>query len=255
MIRFLKIAINVLKVFIKINTLKTIYFNFKVLPFNQAIKFPIHFYGKVELEDISGSFIIDNNNIKFGMIIFGGKHEVVISSNVPTRLHISGIIIFKGETKFARGINIMVFKHGELTIGSNFSIGSLSRIICFRKICIESNVLISWEVQIVDTDFHFIISDDKISDNCGEVLISENVWIGSRCTILKKTILPKNTIVGSDSLCSGNYLEKYGDSILLAGIPAKKLKNNISYLNDKKKEMELLNYFKLNNNQVIEWKS
>ena len=115
--------------------------------------------------------------------------------------------------------------------------------------------MISWEVQIVDTDFHFIISDDKISDNCGEVLICDDVWIGSRCTILKKTILPKNTIVGSDSLCSGDYLKKHGDSILLAGSPAKMLKKEVSYIKDRKKEMELFNYFNLNKNQQKSWKN
>jgi acetyltransferase-like isoleucine patch superfamily enzyme len=235
----------------KTNTLKTIYFNFKVLPFTQAIKFPIHIYGKVEFANIRGNFIIASDSIKFGMIVFGGKHEIVISSNIPTRIYNTGKIIFNGEAKFARGINIMVWKNGELIIGNNFSLGSLSRIICFRKIRIGNNVLMSWEVQIVDTDFHFIVLDDIVSDNCGEVLISDNVWIGSRCSVLKKTILPENTIVGSDSLCSGNYLEKYGDSILLVGSPAKMLKKNISYLKDKKKEMELLNYFNLNKNQKI----
>jgi acetyltransferase-like isoleucine patch superfamily enzyme len=241
--RKLKTLINVLKIVLKLNFFKTLYFNLKSLPLKQAIKLPIHFYGKVELANISGEFKIDNDKISFGMIVFGGKHEVVISSNVPTRIYNSGKIVFNGKANFARGINVMVWKYGELSIGDNFSIGSLSKIICFRKISIEKDVLISWEVQIFDTDFHFIVSDEKITDNCGEVLISDSVWIGSRCTILKNTVLPINTIVGSDSLCTGNYLEKYGESILLAGLPAKLIKNNVSYLKDKKKETELFNVF------------
>lgn len=248
-------AFFVLTVLLKVNTFKTLYFNFKVLPFRQAIKFPIHFYGKVDFANITGDFIIDAKDIKFGMIVFGGKHEVVISSNVPTRIFNSGKITFQGTAIFARGINVMVWKYGELQIGTNFSIGSLSRIICFRKISFEKNVLISWEVQIYDTDFHFIIADDMVSDNCGEVLISENVWLASRCTILKNTIVPKNAIVGAESLCSGNYLEKYGESILLVGVPAKLLKSNISYLKDKRKEMELFNYFNANRNQKQLWKN
>lgn len=239
----------------KINLFKTLYFNFKVLPFKQAIKFPIHFYGKVEFANLKGGFVVDCKEVKFGMIVFGGKHEIVVSSNVPTRIYNSGKIIFNGEAKFARGINIMVRKNGELSIGNNFSIGSLSKIICFRKIIFNENVLISWEVQIFDTDFHFIISEEKIADNCGEVIVSDSVWIGSRCTILKNTILPDNAIVGSDSLCSGNYFSKYGNSILLVGTPAKVLKKNVYYLKNKKKEMELLNYFDLNKNQKIEWKN
>jgi len=70
---------------------------------------------------------------------------------------------------------------------------------------------------------------------------------------LLKTILPKNTIVGSDSLCSRNYFEKYVDSILLVGTPAKMLKKKVSYLKDKKKEMELLNCVNSNKNQQELW--
>lgn len=255
MSRLFIIAVNVLKIFLKINFFKTLYFNFKVFPFNKAIKLPVHFYGKTEFANLKGVFIIDRETIKFGMIVFGGKHEVVVSSNVPTRIYNTGKITFKGEAKFARGINIMVWKNGELSFGTNFSIGSLSRIICFRKIHFHDNVLISWEVQVFDTDFHFIVSDDIISDNTGEVLVFENVWIGSRCSILKSTILPKNSIVGSNSLCSGNYLEKYGESVLLAGLPAKMLKNNVFYLKDKKEEMKLLEYFNKNRNSTISWKN
>lgn len=252
---YIKIFFNVLKIMFKINLVKTLYFNFKVLPFKQAIKFPIHFYGKVEFVNLKGNFIINNETLKFGMIIFGGKHEMVISSNVPTRIFNSGTIIFNGHSKFGRGINIMVWKYGNLTFGNNFSIGSLSRIICFRSVTFHKNVLISWEVQIVDTDFHYIISNDVIDDNCGEVEIFDDVWIGSRCSILKKTILPKNSIIGSNSLCSGNYFEKYGDSIILVGLPAKMIKKNVSYLKDKRKEMELFEYFNSNKNQKIQWKN
>ena len=67
--------------------------------------------------------------------------------------------------------------------------------------------------------------------------------------------MPKNAIVGAELLCSGNYLEKYGESILLVGVPAKLLKSNISYLKDKRKEMELFNYFNANRNQKQLWKN
>lgn len=250
---YVKIFFNVLSVFLKINLFKTLYFNFKVLPYNQAIKLPVHFYGKVEFANLCGKFIIESEKISFGMIVFGGKHEVVISSNVPTRIYNSGVINFKGYSKFACGINIMVWKHGQLSFGNNFSIGSLSRIICFRSIIFHNNVLISWETQIVDTDFHFIISENTIDDNCGNVEIFDNVWIGSRCAILKKTILPKNSIIGSNSLCTGDYYKKYGDSVLLVGLPAKMIKNNVSYLNHRKKEMELFDYFNKNKNIKINW--
>lgn len=251
MARLIKIGLNVLKILFKINLRKTLYFNFKNLPFKQAIRLPFHFYGKVELENLDGEIILDIERISFGMIIFGGKHEVVISPNVPTRIYNSGKIIFRGEAKFARGINLMVWKKGNLQFGKNFSIGSLSRIICFREITFKNNVLISWESQFFDTDFHFIKYDDVVKDNCGKLLIEDNVWIGSRVTILKNTVIPYKTIIASNALCSGNYKQDSEKSLLLAGVPAKVIKYGVSYIMDKKYEMELFDYFNSNKNQII----
>ena len=178
--RVLIILYNLLKLSFKLNLLKTFYFNFKVLPIKQAIKIPFHFYGKVSLVNLKGEFVIKSNKISFGMIVFGGNHEVVITSNVPTRIYNTGRIEFEGKAVFARGNNIMVWNNGHLVFGDNFSIGSESKVICFREIVFKKNVLISWESQFLDTDFHFIISNEIIKDNCGSLLIEDNSWIGSR---------------------------------------------------------------------------
>lgn len=246
------IFLNVMKLSLKLNLWSTIYFNFKVLPFRQAIKLPFHFFGKTDFANLSGKFIIQTKELHFGMIVFGGKHEVVISSNVPTRIFNSGIIEFKSEAKFARGINIMVWNHGLLSFGDDFSIGSLSRIICFRRMNFGNQVLISWECQFFDTDFHFIKEQNSgIKDNCGEVHTEDESWIGARSTILKNTTIPKKSIVGANSVCSGNYTEKYGEGILIAGIPAKLLKTGVSYITDKKQEVDLFAYFENHQNQIF----
>ena len=248
----IKTLFNVITILLKINLLKTVYFNFKVLPVRQALKLPIHFYGRVELVNLKGEFTINREKVNFGMIVFGGKHEIVISSNVATRIYNTGKINFDGEALFARGINIMVWHYGKLTFGSNYSIGSLSRIICFRNISFGNDVLISWETQIVDSDFHFIVStENQVSDNSGDVIVNDGVWIGSRATILKTTVLPKNAIVAAQSICSGNYQDKYGDGILVAGIPAKMIKNEVHYLKNKRKETELFHYFSTNQHAQI----
>lgn len=246
------IFMNVLKLSVRLNLRSTIYFNFKVLPFHQAVKLPFHFFGKTDFADLSGKFVIEVEEVHFGMIVFGGKHEVVISSPVPTRIFNSGLIEFKSNAKFARGVNVMVWNNGVLSIGDNFSMGSLSRIICFRKMSFGNDVLIAWECQFFDTDFHFIKEKNQsIRDNCGTVTVEDATWIGARASILKNTTIPKNSIVGANSLCSGNYLEKNGEGILLAGIPAKVVKTDVSYIVDKKQEQELFAHFSKNQNQIL----
>ena len=253
--RIIIIGLNLAKISFKLNLFKTIYFNFKVLPFNQALRLPFHFYGRTDFVNLSGEFKIMTPDIHFGMIVFGGKHEIVISSNLPTRIFNSGKIEFNGYAKFARGINIMVWDNGNVSFGENLSIGSLCRIISFRNITFGNKVLISWECQFFDTDFHFIQNTEKvIKDNCGDVTIDDGVWIGNRVAILKNTRISKNTIVASNSLCTGDYA-KDGEGILLAGAPAKYIRNNVEYLKDKNQELELFKYFNNYQNTEIIWEN
>ncbi|MBC7607168.1 MAG: hypothetical protein H7199_09480 [Burkholderiales bacterium] len=252
--KYIKILAFVCGTVIKLNLFKTLYFNFKELSFMQALKLPVHFYGKTDFVNLTGTFKILTSEIHFGMIVFGGKHEIVVSSNVPTRIYNSGTIEFFGPAVFARGINIMVWDNGLLSIGQNFSIGSLSRLIIFRNMKFGADVLVSWECQFFDTDFHFFLSDQqKIKDNCADVFVDDGVWIGCRVTVLKNTKIAKKSIVAAGSLCSGNYIDKFGEAVLLGGMPAILLKNNVSYLKNKCHETELFDYFAAHPNTEIVW--
>jgi acetyltransferase-like isoleucine patch superfamily enzyme len=240
---------------LKLNLFKTLYFNFKVLPFKQALKLPVHLYGKIDFANLCGQFTISAAEIHFGMIVFGGKHEVVINPSEKTRIYNSGKIDFAGNAIFGRGINLMVWDNALLNIGNNFSVGSLCRIIVFRNMTFGNDVLISWECQFFDTDFHFIAdANHKIKDNCATVSIEDGVWIGTRSTVLKGTSIAAESIVAANSVCSGNYKEKNGKGVLLAGQPAKAIKESIHYITDKKQETALFQYFSKNPNTAIDWK-
>lgn len=247
----LKILWFVFVTSLRLNLIKTLYFNFKVLPLRQAVKLPVHFYGKVDFANLSGRFTIDSS-IHFGMVVFGGQHEVVITSNLPTRIYNSGTITFENRAVFARGINIMVWDNGNLHFGNNLQMGSLCRIIVFKNMRFKPDVLVSWECQFFDTDFHFIETADKqIEDNCAAVLIGESTWIGARATILKGTTIVKDSIIAANALCSGNYEKKYNGSVLLAGVPAKAIKHDVRYVKDKNREIELFKHFANDQNTTV----
>ncbi len=50
----------------RLSILRTIYFNFRTLPFKQAIKLPIFIYGRVRLFGLNGEVIFENTYIKNG---------------------------------------------------------------------------------------------------------------------------------------------------------------------------------------------
>ena len=55
------------------NFLAIIYFNFKMLPFSQAIKLPFDFYYKIRFENLSGKVFLNSDKITRGMIKIGGR--------------------------------------------------------------------------------------------------------------------------------------------------------------------------------------
>ena len=50
---------------------KTVYFNFKCLPFLQAIKLPIFISHRVILASLKGKIVFDCDNVKTGMVKIG----------------------------------------------------------------------------------------------------------------------------------------------------------------------------------------
>lgn len=71
------------------NWIAILYFNFKKLPFKQAIKLPFDFYYKVRFKNLKGKIIIKNENIHRGMIKIGGRGSEMFPRN-PVIIDISG---------------------------------------------------------------------------------------------------------------------------------------------------------------------
>ena len=172
------------------------------------------------------------------MIRFGGNHERVTYSNNPTYLLIKGVINFEGNSRFGKGVRLVVWDNGEVTFGSEFSLGSDSHIVSFRKVVFGKNCLISWNCSFFDTDFHFIeeIKSKKVNDNCSPIHIGDFTWIGFHVTALKGTTLPNNTIIGAQSVLTGNYLQKIAENSIIGGNPAKTIKSGYRYIFDPSEE-------------------
>lgn len=68
----------------------------------------------------------------------------------------------------------------------------------------------SWDILILDTDFHKIysIDDEHQINNPKKIIIGSKVWIGCRSLILKGVELKNNTIVAAASVISHSNTEE-----------------------------------------------
>lgn len=234
-----------LKLLVRLNIVKTIYFNVRAFGWRGALKLPVYIFGPVKLADMSGKIQIEAENVKRGMIQFGCEDENIIATREPVRISVSGNLTFKGECKFSRAVQLLVWTNGSLEVGNNAWFGSFSKIVSFRSMTIGDNFMGSWECQLFDTDFHFIRDTalNSIPDNTAPVSIGNQVWLGSRVTVLKGTQLPDCCIVAVGSVCNKNYTSTHTSCIMLGGVPAKLLKENVEYISDKPMERKLYRYF------------
>lgn len=97
-------------------------------------------------------------------------------------------------------------------------------IICNKRIDILDSSLISWNVQIMDTDIHRVYDGEKQSNIEKSVTIGQNVWINSGCILLKGSIVADNCVIGANSLINSQFEKQ---NCLIVGNPAKVVRENI----------------------------
>ena len=206
---------------------KTIRFNFHYFPFKQAVRFPVIISKNVKLEVLHGNVEI-NGKIKTGMIkmgfgafsLFDHSHERAIFVNSS-----GGNLFFEGKAMLGPGFKII--NNGFLKIGDNFSVTGKTKVICDNQIVFGKNDLLSWDILIMDTDYHSVVIDGIKKPITSPISIGDKVWIGARATVLKGAVIPNNSVVGAGTIISGQKYNEEG--IILCGVPSRVTRQGIAW--------------------------
>lgn len=151
-------------------------------------------------------------------------------------LHCSdGDLVVINQTN-SRGLRNLIIDMGGrgkchlLIIGRDSSCESM-RIAAANESCtickIGNDNLISSNVVIRLTDGHKIKNENnEIINRSQPICLGNRVWIGSGATILKGSHIGDESIVGTQSVVTGRFLD---DKLVIAGNPAKIVKKNIAW--------------------------
>lgn len=201
--------INTFRLFMKVSWCRTIYFNFKHLPYRQAVHLPILLYHPGSISG-RGFFVLDVSmrDIKFGMLKFGVKNENSILSKTGICISNNGKLVLKGSGVIGNGSSITIGKNGVLTMGKNFGITGDVSIHCFESVEIGSFFSCSWNVSIDDTDHHQLLDVEKNvkMKETKPIRIGDSVWICQNVTMLKGSSLSDWSIVSSNSLVNKPFV-------------------------------------------------
>lgn len=120
--------------------------------------------------------------------------------------------------------SLRIEKNAEIQIGANTYISANCLLRAARKIIIGNNCAISWNVTIMDSDFHECFINNTLQNNTKEVIIGNNVWIGNNVIILKGVTIGDYAIIGAGSVVT----KSVNSYTAIAGNPAKIIKENIT---------------------------
>lgn len=226
---------------------RTLYVNFRLLPFKEAVKLPLFIYGKVRLFILSGK-VQFNSTIYRGMVkigVNGDSFSLFDNSGYIQLADKNSIIEFDGPCRIALNTKVRVVC-GRLKFGENTRIGSNCRIICNgADITIGRYTGVTFDCQIMNSGFHYMydINEQAYINRSTDIRIGSFNWIGNHSFVSGNTVTPDYTIVAQDSLLNKSYVD-VPEYSLLAGIPAKFIKTGIKRVFSPETERKINNLFK-----------
>lgn len=142
--------------------------------------------------------------------------------NGVLRIYPKGELNIQGNIRIAKGVRLYV--SGTLNMNHNTYINPNTIIIARNKVSIGEGCAISWNCQIIDDDYHEVIRANY-HDNSKEIIIGDNVWIGTSVIILKGVHIGNNSIIAAGSVVT----KSFPSNSLIGGNPAKLIKSNVSW--------------------------
>jgi virginiamycin A acetyltransferase len=150
------------------------------------------------------------NNVKFG-------NDIELNNSSDSEVSIGDNSVIDSNTV------INVNYSGRLLIGTNTKINKFNYISCNNAIRIGNDCMTAAFCHILDSNHG--ISKSEIMRNQKktflETVISDDVWIGTMCTVLAGANIGTGTVVGANSTARGE-LKPFS---VYAGNPARHIKN------------------------------
>ena len=204
---------------------KTIYFNFKMFPFKEAIRFPVYVSHNYKLDLPRHTKNISIDNLKTFCIRFGngGSMDIIPNQYGLIQLGTEAKLHFYGDAQFAAGCSLRV-DCGKMEFGNNFSANRNCNITCTKGIKIGDNCLLGGGISLRDNDGHKLYIHETQKTGQKEIVIGKQVWICSEVKILKGVVISDYSVIAMGSLVTRKFFET---NVLIGGNPAKVIEHGI----------------------------
>jgi acetyltransferase-like isoleucine patch superfamily enzyme len=160
-----------------------------------------------------------------GILQIGLSGAGFMGNKDRTILRVGGRLKVGSRFWIGKGCRIAVGSKAELVFSGNGYINSNTTIVAMNRIEIGRGCAISWNVQLVDDDFHTLKYEGRVLRS-GGIVIGDNVWICCNAVILNGSRIPRGSVVAAGAVVSSAFSE---ENVLIAGNPARIVKREIMW--------------------------
>ena len=122
-----------------------------------------------------------------------------------------------GIVSLQRGVRVVV-DSGTLSMGHGTNVNGIgTKILCAQEISIGELCTFSWDVQLLDNDFHAITVDGVEQPSAAPIRIGNRVWVGTRAIVLKGVTIGDGAVVAAGAVVTKDVPA----GAVVGGMPAK----------------------------------
>jgi acetyltransferase-like isoleucine patch superfamily enzyme len=159
------------------------------------------------------------------------EHDFLILGRGVRICRHNGRLLAGRVIRLRPGCRIAAVGKGEtpavLSIGDLTEIGDRTIINASLRVEIGARCSISWDCDICDSDFHRIQMEEGVTllPASEPVIIEDEVWIGTRCMILKGVTIGRGSVIGAGSVVRRD-VPPYS---LMVGNPARRVASSAGW--------------------------
>ena len=203
-------------------------------------KIPFNFYTK-NILGLNNTVKIDAKYIWKSSISIKGSNNVVTiaKAKMIRNLHIkifgnNNKIHIANECQIKAGVIWIEGESNDCVIGEQTTIEAADFYLTekFTKIEIGSDCMLADSIVFRTGDSHSILEmhTNRILNTAGSIVIGDHVWVGQGVTMLKNSFVGSGSVIGTRSLVCKSFED---ENVILAGVPAKKIKSGIRWVRDR----------------------
>ena len=199
------------------NWLATFRLNYHAGGWTAVRRMPIRVYGPLKLK-LRGKIILPANAHR-NMVVINADFEDYTASACRAEVCILGTWQIDGFLRIGPDSCIYVHDEACLHLGHNIYIARDSRILCYKHITVGSDVLMGG-TYVTDNSHHHIYREGTEQPMYGQVLIGNGAYLGYRTILLKDTVIPARSVVGSGAVCASDFSKSGAEKLFICGNPA-----------------------------------